>query len=315
MTGAGALTASELAARTGLQPRLVKEWLAAQVVSGYLNYHPGTDDYDLPLEHAMALSIVESPAFVVGAAEVVAGQYATLDHLESAFRADGAVPYSVFPETVTHGIERFFRTAYTHQLVNDWFPAVHGLVRRLSDGARVADIGCGHGAATLVMAAAWPSSEFTGYDLDERSVSVARSRAVLAGAPANAEFRVADAAAVADGPYDVVVFFDALHDLGDPAAALRRAHDLLTPGGILVAVEPWSTDRLEDSIGNPIARLDYAISTSMCTPTSLAQPGGYGLGTCGGPARRLALITDAGFVGAHVAADTGQNLVLAARVS
>jgi hypothetical protein len=314
MTGAGALTASDLAARTGLQPRLVKEWLAAQVVSGSLNYHPGTDDYDLPLEHAMALSIAASPAFVVGAAEVVAGQYATLDHLESAFRADGAVEYSVFPETVTHGIERFFRTAYTHQLVEDWFPAVDGLVRRLADGARVADIGCGHGAATLVMAAAWPSSEFTGYDLDERSVIVARSRAEQAGAPANIEFRVADADAVGDGPYDVVVFFDALHDLGDPAAALRRAHDLLTPGGILVAVEPWSTDRLEDSIGNPIARLDYAISTSICTPTSLAQPGGYGLGTCGGPARRLALITDAGFVGAHVAAGTGQNLVLAARV-
>jgi SAM-dependent methyltransferase len=314
MTGAGPLTASELAARTGLQPRLVREWLAAQVVSGYLTYHPGTDDYELPLEHAMALSIAASPAFVIGAAEVIAGQYATLNRLESAFRTDGAVPYSAFPETVTHGIERFFRTAYTHQLVGDWFPAVDGLVRRLSDGARVADIGCGHGAATLVMANAWPSSEFTGFDLDERSITVARSRAVQAGAPGNVEFRVADAGAVGGGPYDVVVFFDALHDLGDPAAALRRARDLLTPGGILVAVEPWSTDRLEDSIGNPIARLDYAISTSMCTPTSLAQPGGYGLGTRGGPAHRLQLITDAGFVDAHVAADTGQNLVLAARI-
>jgi SAM-dependent methyltransferase len=262
----------------------------------------------------MALSMTGSPAFIVGAAEVIAGQYATLDQLESAFRTDGAVPYSVFPQTVTHGIERFFRTAYTHQLVDNWFPAVDGLVRRLSDGARVADIGCGHGAATLVMAAAWPSSEFTGFDVDERSVIVARSRAVQAGASANVEFRVADAGAVDYGPYDVVVFFDALHDLGDPVAALRHARDLLTPGGILVAVEPWSTDRLEDSIGNPIARLDFAISTSMCTPTSLAQPGGYGLGTCGGPTRRLALLTEAGFVDAHVAADTGQNMVLAARV-
>ena len=314
MTGSGPVSAAELAQHTGLHPRLVTEWLSSQVVSGYLRHAAGSGRFELPIEHAMALSVAASPAYVVGAAEVVAGQFATLGHLERAFRTDGAVDYAHFPDTVTHGIERFFRTAYVHHLVDDWFPAVDELVGKLADGARVADIGCGHGAATLVMAQAWPRSTFTGFDLDERAITVARSRATDAGAPP-VSFEVADGTGFGPGPYDVVAFFDALHDLGDPGAVLRRAHGLLSPGGIVVAVEPWSTDRLDDSIGNPIARLDYAISTSMCTPTSLAQRGGYGLGTCGGPGRRLELLTGAGLVDARVAVDTGQNLVLTARVA
>ena len=315
MTGSGPVSAAELAQHTGLHPRLVTEWLSSQVVSGYLRHAAGSGRFELPIEHAMALSVAASPAYVVGAAEVVAGQFATLGHLERAFRTDGAVDYVRFPDTVTHGIERFFRTAYVHHLVDDWFPAVDELVGKLADGARVADIGCGHGAATLVMAQAWPRSTFTGFDLDERAITVARSRATDAGAGATVSFEVADGTGFGPGPYDVVAFFDALHDLGDPGAVLRRAHELLSPGGIVVAVEPWSTDRLDDSIGNPIARLDYAISTSMCTPTSLAQRGGYGLGTCGGPGRRLELLTGAGLVDARVAVDTGQNLVLTARVA
>jgi SAM-dependent methyltransferase len=313
MTAAGPVTAAGLAADTGLHPRLVAEWLAAQTVSGYLTYHPEADTYELPVEHAMALSVVESPAYVIGAADVVAGQYATLDHLAAAFRGDGGIPYTAYPTTVPNGIERFFRTAYTHQLAEAWFPAVDGLIALLDNGARVADIGCGHGAATLLMAERWPRSTFVGFDVDEPSVTVARLRAAAAGAPANAQFRVGDAAGFGPGPFDVVVFFDALHDLGNPAAALRRAYDLLSPGGIVVAVEPWSTDRLEGAIGNPILRIGYAVSTSLCTPTSLAQPGSCGLGTGGGPTPRLELLADAGFLDPHVATDTGQNLVLTAR--
>ena len=313
LTGTGPTTAAALAGRTRLNHRLVAEWLGAQTVSGYLRYDPDTDTYELPTEHAMALSVVASPAYVIGAAEVIAGQFLTLEHLETAFRGAGDIDLHLFPDTVAHGIERFFRTAYTHQLTQAWFPAVDGLVDRLDDGARVADVGCGHGAATLLMARTWPRSTFTGFDLDQRAVAVARSRAADGGAPGNLRFQVAEAAAFGPGPFDVVVFFDALHDLGDPAAALRRARHLLSPDGILVAVEPWSTDRLEDGIGNPIARIDYAVSTSMCTPTSLAQPGAYGLGTCGGPARRLRLLDEAGFVDARMAADTGHNLVLTAR--
>ena len=270
--------------------------------------------YELPAEHAPVLAVTGSPAHVIGAAEIVAGQYSTLRDLESAFHGDGGIEYVRFPDTVKHGIERFFSTAYTHHLADVWFPAVDGLIAKLSDGARVADIGCGHGAATLLMAQLWPKSTYVGFDFDDASINVARSRAVDAGVQANISFHVGDAAGSGPGPFDVVTFFDALHDLGDPRAALDRAYDLLTPGGILVAVEPWSTDRLEDSIDNPIARIGSAISTSMCTPTSLAQPGAYGLGTCGGPTRRLALLSAAGFHDAHVAADNGQNLVITARV-
>jgi SAM-dependent methyltransferase len=309
LTGAGPTTAAELAARTGLNPRLVAEWLGAQTVSGYVRYDPSADTYELPAEHAMALSVVGSPAYVVGAAEVVAGQFATLRHLEGAFRGDGGIDYHAFPQTVAHGIERFFRTAYTHQLAQLWFPAIDGLVERLDDGVRVADVGSGHGAATLIMARTWPRSEFVGFDNDEPSVTVARSRVAD---ETNVAFRVAEAGVLEPGPFQVVTFFDALHDLGDPAAALRRAYELLEPGGIVVVVEPWSTDRLEDSVDNPIARIDFAISTSLCTPTSLAQPGAHGLGTSGGPTRRLRLLTEAGFASARVAVDTGHNLVLTA---
>jgi Methyltransferase domain/Rv2258c-like winged HTH domain len=312
LTGAGPTTAGELAGRTGLHPRLVAEWLGAQTVSGYVRYDPSTDTYELTDEHAMALSVVGSPAYVIGAAEVIAGQFSTLRHLEGAFRGDGGIDYHAFGHTVAHGIERFFRTAYTHQLAQLWFPAVDGLVERLDDGVRVADVGCGHGAATLIMARTWPRSEFVGFDSDEPSITVARSRATD---ETNVAFRVGEASVLEPGSFQVVTYFDALHDLGDPLGALRRAYELLSPGGIVVAVEPWSTDRLEDGIDNPIARIDYAISTSLCTPTSLAQPVAYGLGTSGGPTRRLRLLTEAGFVAARVAVDTGQNLVLTATKS
>lgn len=315
MSESGPISADDLARRTRLHPRLVAEWLSSQVVSGYVRRDGATGRFEFPIEHAMALSVAASPAYVVGAAEVVAGQFATLGHLEQAFRSDGEVDYAHFPEPVTFGIERFFRTAYTHQLVEQWFPAIDGLVAKLAAGARVADIGCGHGAATLVMAKAWPLSVFSGFDLDERAITVARSRATDTPAASNVNFTVADATDLGQGPYDVVTFFDSLHDIGDPSTALRRAHELLNAGGIVVAVEPWSTDRIEDSIGNPIAKLNYAVSTSMCTPTALAQPGGSGLGTSGGPTRRLELLEAAGFVNAQVAVDTGQNLVLTARLA
>jgi SAM-dependent methyltransferase len=313
LTGAGPVTARALAATTGLHERLVTEWLAAQTVSGYVTYDPDALEYELPAEHALVLSVADSPAYLVAAAEIVAGQYQSLGQLEDAFRGGGGVDYRELPACLFRGVERFFRTAYTHELVDTWFPAVDGLVERLESGARVADVGCGHGVATVLMAQQWPASTFVGFDFHAPSVTQARARAIEAGSPSNVSFRVADAAEIGPGPFEVVVFFDALHDLGDPPAALRRAHDLLTPDGIVVAVEPWSLDRLEDGIGNPSVRIDYSCSTSLCTPCSLAQPGAYGLGTQGGPAPRLRLLAEAGFRHAVVAADTGFNLVLAAR--
>jgi hypothetical protein len=316
MTGTGPWTASGLASATGLHERLVTEWLAAQAVSSYVVYDPAAATYELPIEHAMTLSLTHSPVHLVSVAEMIAALYPSLDRLERAFRTDGGIDYDDLPTSLYLNVERFFRTAYTHQLVDHWFPAVEGLVARLDAGVRVVDVGCGHGASTLLMAETWPNSTFVGIDVHAPSIVVARCRALEAGAGHNVSFRVADATefdngATGSGAWDVVVFFDALHDLGDPPAALQRAHELLVEGGTVIAVEPWSTDRLEDSIGNPSARIDLARSTSVCTPCSLHQPGGYGLGTQGGPTRRLHLLTAAGFRDATLVADTGSNLVLA----
>ncbi|WP_192583728.1 class I SAM-dependent methyltransferase [Streptomyces albicerus] len=312
MTGAGPLSAADLAKTTGLHPRLVTEWLAVQTVSEYVVHDSAAGTYELPDAHAAVLSMVDSPAYVIGAADIIAGQYLAMSDLEQAFRTDGALDYSAQHPCVFSGIERFFRTAYVHQIAESWFPAVPGLVERLERGARVADVGCGHGVADLLVGTTWPASTVTGFDAHEPSVAQARAKAIEAGSPGNVSFRVADADGIGPGPYDVVVFFDSLHDLGDPPAALRRAHEVLAEGGLLVAVEPWSTDRLEDSVGSPVARIDFAASTALCTPGSLAQPGRYGLGTQGGPAKRLALLTEAGFREVELAADTGFNLVFAA---
>lgn len=314
MTGAGPLRPEALARATTLNERLVTEWLAAQTVAAYVRYDPHDGTYELPAEHAAVLSVQESPAYVVAATAIVGGLFKTLDHLERAFRGDGGVEiYDVLDEHARFGVERFFHTAYSHELAADWFPAVDGLIDRLEGGARVADVGCGHGPSTVEMARQWPRTTVVGYDVHGPSVTVARARAIEAGDPGNVSFHVADAAQIGPGPFDVVTFFDSLHDLGDPPAALRRAYDLLPDDGIIVAVEPWSLDRLEDGIGDPRTRMDFGISTAMCTPGSLAQTGAYGLGTQGGPSRRLALLEDAGFRDATVAADTGFNLVLTAR--
>ena len=309
LTGAGPVTAAKLAATTGLHPRLVTEWLTAQTVSGHLTSDGET--FALPIEHALALCVVDSPAYMIGGAEIIAGYYLTIDQLERAFRTDGGLPYADMPGCLHHGIERFFRTAYVHHLASTWFPAVPGLVDQLAAGARVADVGCGHGVASLLIAETWPRAVVTGFDNHEPSVAVARANAIEAGA--DVSFLVADAAGIAGhGPFDVVVFFDSLHDLGDPPAALRAAYDSLAEGGLVVAVEPWSVDDFTSVIGNPVARANYNASTALCTPGSLSQPGAYALGTQGGPARRLALLADAGFADPVVAADTGLNLVLAA---
>lgn len=311
MTGAGPVTAAKLAATTGLHPRLVTEWLKALTVSGYLTVDG--DTFELPAEHALALSVVDSPTYIIGGADIVTGYYLSLDQIAHAFRTDGGLSYGDLPGCTSHGIERFFRTAYVNQLAQDWFPAVPGLVAKLEAGARVADVGCGHGVATMLVGRTWPMSTVLGFDSHEPSITTARARAIEAGSPENVTFHVADSAGIgADGPYDVVVFFDSLHDLGDPPAALRAAYDALADGGIVVAVEPWSADDFTTTIGNPVARANFAASAALCTPGSLSQPGAYGLGTQGGPRRRLDLLAAAGFSDPIVAADTGYNLVLAA---
>ncbi len=311
MTDAGPLTAAELAATTGLHKRLIAKWLAGQTVSGYVRYEPQVGTFELPPEHALALSVIDSPAYVISAAEIITAQYLTLTQLEQVFRGEADLDYDELPPSLFEGGERFFRTAYTHELATTWFPAVDALVPRLEAGARVADVGCGHGQSALHIASQWPASTVTGFDLHRPSVLVARAKAVEARA-GNVAFHVADSADIGPGPFDVVVFSDSLHDMGDPPAALARAREVLVDGGIVVVVEPWSVDGLTDGIGNPLIRMDYAISTSVCTPTALAQHGGHAIGTQGGPSLRLKLLADAAFRDPVLAADTGANLVLAA---
>jgi SAM-dependent methyltransferase len=311
LTGAGPVTPAELAAATGLNPRLVTEWLRQLAVSGYVTVDG--DRFELPFEHALALSVVDSPAYVVAAGEIVTGFFLSMEHLEAAFRSDGGLSGDEVPGCTYHGIERYFRTAYVNQLAQTWFPAVPGLVEKLEAGARVADVGCGRGFADLLIGRTWPRSTVTGFDVHEPSIATARARAIEAGSPANVAFHVADSAAIGGyGRFDVVVYFDALHDLGDPEAALKAAYDALAPGGVVVAVEPWSADDWTGTIGMPITRIGYASSAALCTPGSLAQPGAYGLGTLGGPAQRLELLARAGFADPVLAADTGFNLVVAA---
>ncbi|WP_433830026.1 class I SAM-dependent methyltransferase [Actinoplanes sp. CA-015351] len=307
----GPITAGELARKTGLHPRLVTEWLRQQAVSGYVTVDG--DTFELPFEHALALSVVDSPVHLVAAGEIITGYFQSLENLEAAFRGDGGLSGDEVPGCTYHGIERYFRTAYVNQLEQVWFPAVPGLVDKLAAGARIADVGCGHGFAGLLIGRTWPSATVLGFDNHEPSIATARARAIEAGSPANVSFHVADSATIGGhGPFDVVVFFDALHDMGDPAAALRAAYASLNPGGIVVAVEPWSADDWTTTIGMPITRIGYASSTALCTPTSLGQPGAYGLGTLGGPAERLRLLAEAGFTDPILAADTGFNLVVSA---
>ncbi|MGB3184745.1 MAG: methyltransferase domain-containing protein [Ornithinimicrobium sp.] len=314
LSGAGPLGAEEFAQVSGFNARLVTEWLAAQTVAGYVMYDPDELTYELPVEHAAVLSDPASPAYIVAATAIVGGLFQTLDDLERAFRGDGGIEiYDAMDEYARFGVERFFRTSYTHELASVWFCAVRGLTERMERGVRVADVGSGHGASTIAMATAWPRSTVVGFDAHPPSVTVARSRAIEVGNPSNLAFHVADAAYIGPGPFDVVTFFDSLHDMGDPVAALRQARSVLSDDGIVVVVEPWSVDHLEDAIGDPRTRLAFGISTAMCTPGSLAQPGAYGLGTQGGPTRRLELMAQAGFREPAVVADTGFNLVFAAR--
>ncbi len=311
MTDAGPLTAAGLAAATGLHERLVAEWLASQTVSGYVRHDPQAGTFECRPSTPSRCPWSTRPPTQSAPRR---SSPPSTSPSRSSSGCSGPRPiydYDELPPSLFEGVERFFRTAYTHELATTWFPAVDGLVPRLEAGARVADVGCGHGLSTLQIASRWPAGTVTGFDLHRPSVVMARAKAVEARV-GNVAFHVADAADIGPGPFDVVVFSDSLHDMGDPPAALARAREVLVDGGTVVVIEPWSVDGLTDGIGNPSIRIDYAISTSVCTPTALAQHGGHAIGTQGGPTLRLKLLADAGFRDPVLATDTGANLVLAA---
>ena len=309
MAGGEPVAPEELAARTGCNTRLIREWLSAQAASGYVELEDGR--FRLPPEQAMALADEDSPVYVAGGAVVLASLFFDKDKVVEAFRGDGALSWKEHHPCMFSGTEKFFRPGYRANLVSSWLPALDGVVPKLERGAEVADIGCGHGASTIVMAEAYPRSRFVGFDFHGASIETARKRAAKAGVGDRVRFEEADAKSY-PGTYDLICFFDCLHDMGDPVGAARHAFDALKPGGTVLLVEPYANDELGENL-NPVGRLFYAASTFVCTPNSLSQEVGLALGAQAGEARMRSVFREAGFDGLRRAAETPFNLVLEAR--
>lgn len=304
-------TSDELAERTGLAERYLREWLSAQAAAGYVLYEPATGRFSLPVEHAAVLADDNSLASLIGTFEFTSAVWASTDRLAHAYATGDGIGWHEHDPRLFSAVERFFRPLYAASLVEEWIPSVSGLVEKLEDGARVLDVGCGFGTATLMMAAAYERSTFVGIDNHDESVRRARAAAGRSGAEARITFELADADAYAGEGYDVICFFDALHDMGNPMAALEQARAALAPGGIIFAVEPGASDKLEDNL-HPLGLSWYAASSMVCLPGSLFQDGAAGLGAQAGPTRTLEVFTAAG-LDARIAATTAYNLVIEAR--
>jgi 2-polyprenyl-3-methyl-5-hydroxy-6-metoxy-1,4-benzoquinol methylase len=314
MAGAGPLTPAELAARTGTAERYVREWLSAQAARGYVSYdgrRDGDERFSLPDEHAVPLTDETSPACVIGAFEIALGSVYATDTIAERFRTGDGYAWGAHDQHVLGGCERFFRPGYLNHLASSWIPALDGVEQALTAGARVADVGCGHGASTLLLATAYPASTVTGFDADPGSIEAARKRAADAGLADRVAFEVAPATAFA-GQYDLVCFFDCLHDMGDPTGACAHVREHLAPGGTLMLIEPFAADDLAGNL-TPVGAAYYGFSTLLCTPSSLSQDVGAALGAQAGEARLRTVVTDAGFTSLRRVAETPFNIVLEAR--
>ena len=311
MVGAGPISARELAVRTGCAERYVREWLNAQVAGGYVDYHAVSDTYELTPEQAAVLADEESPVFIPHAWQVPASMWFDEDKAIEAFRTGKGVSWGDHDGRLHHGVAAFYRNAYRGSLLSEWLPALHGVVDRLNAGITVADVGCGHGHSTILMAQAFPQSRFFGFDTHAASIEAARRNAVEAGVADRVTFGVAGATDYRGG-YELVCFFDCLHDLGDPIAAARHAARALTPGGTLMVVEPFANDRVENNI-SPVARIYYAASTVLCVAHAISEGGHLVLGAQAGEARLTEVFRKAGLTHVRRAAETPFNLILEVR--
>ena len=309
MADGAPVTAEELASRTGTAPAYLRPWLANQAAGGYVEYDSASQTYSMTPEQVLALADEDGPAFFAGSMQLALGVLRDVPAIEERFRTGAGFGWHEHDADLFEGTERFFRPGYVANLVSGWLPALDGVAAGLTAGAAVADVGCGHGATTILMAQAFPASVFLGTDYHEGSVRVARRRAAAAGVADRVRFEAADASELAAGAYDLVTMFDCLHDMGDPARAARQA---LRPDGTLMVVEPAAGDHVEDNL-HALGRVFYAASALICTPCSLAQPGGTALGPQAGPARLTALLTGAGFGRVRLAAQSPVNLVFEAR--
>jgi 2-polyprenyl-3-methyl-5-hydroxy-6-metoxy-1,4-benzoquinol methylase len=308
----GGMTCAELAKEAGVNERYLREWLSHQAASNYLHYEPAGGKFTLPPEQAMVFADEDSPVYMLGGFDLMASLIDAQPKVQEAFKTGKGVGWDDHTGCMFCAVARFFRPGYYNNLVANWLPALDGVVGKLQSGATVADVGCGHGWSTVLMAKAFPNSTFVGYDFHPSSIQNARAHAQDHGVSDNTRFEVATAKEYPGTGFDLVTFFDCLHDMGDPAGAAAHVRQSLKPDGTWMIVEPMAGDRLEDNL-NPVGRLFYAGSTMICVPTSLSQEVGAALGAQAGEAKLRSVITDGGFGSVRRATETPFNMILEAR--
>jgi SAM-dependent methyltransferase len=308
----GPATPSELAARTDTDPRYITEWLRGQASGGYVTCDPSSDTYSLSDVQAFVLANPDGPVYLPGAFVLALGALRASDQITERFRTGGGLGWHEHDEQVFIGCEKFFRPGYVANLVPSWIPAMDGVEAKLRQGAKVADIGCGLGASSVLIAAEYPNSYVAGSDYHGGSIELARKRAADAGVAERTSFEVASAQTFSGSGFDLVATFDCLHDMGDPVAAAAHIRQAIAADGSWLIVEPYAQDNLADNL-NPVGRVYYNFSTFLCVPNALSQPGGYALGAQAGEAAIRRVVTDAGFTRFRRVAETPFNLVYEAR--
>lgn len=312
MAGVGPISAEELASRAGCAARYVREWLNAQAAGGYVDFHAVSDTYELSPEQALVLADEDSPLFIPHAWQVPASMWFDEEKTLEAFRTGQGVAWGEHDARLQCGVAAFYRNGYRASLVTQWLPALDGIVEQLEEGIAVADVGCGHGHSTVLMAKAFPRSRFHGFDAHPASIDEARRNAARAGLGAGVSFEVARAVDYPDEHYGLICFFDCLHDMGDPVAAARYAARVLAPDGTVMLVEPFAHDRVEQNL-SPVGRMYYAASTTICCAHAISEGGELVLGAQAGEARLAKVFRDAGFSRFRRAAETPFNLILEVR--
>jgi SAM-dependent methyltransferase len=311
MAELGPASSEEIAKKTGTFERYIREWVRGQAAAGYVSYEAKAEKYYLNDEQKMALAVEDSPFFIAGAFQTMAATFAAHDKLAECFKSGKGLDWSEQHPLLFIGTERFFRPGYLAHLISEWIPSLEGIEPKLKSGGKVADIGCGHGSSTILMAQTYPKSQFIGFDYHAPSIAAARDRAAKAGVADRARFEVAKSTDYPGEGYDLVTHFDCLHDMGDPVGAARRVKESLAKDGVWMIVEPFAHDKPEDNF-NPIGRVFYAASTSICVPASLAQ-NGPALGAQAGEAKIREVLREGGFTKVRRSAETPFNIVLEAR--
>src|SRR5215472_7767915 len=306
------MTSAQLAAKTDTDERYVREWLSSQAAGGYVTYDDATGTFSLSEEQVFTLANESSPAYLPGAFELALGALAAVPRIADSFRSGAGMGWHEHHDGVFHGCEKFFRPGYIANLVNSWIPALDDVKSKLESGARVADVGCGKGASTLIMAQSFPKSQFFGFDYHDKSIEGAREASARAGINGRVKFEIAKAKEFPGGNYDFVAFFDCLHDMGDPVGTAKHVRQSLAKDGTWMIVEPFAKDRLADNL-NPVGRVYYSFSTLLCTPCSRSQEVGLCLGAQAGEKRIREVVTAAGFRRFRRAAETPFNIVYEGR--